>query len=61
MEQTCLLKKELAATANKICQMNRNADVCTDNVATQLTKNNPLIDTPILILGADPTMIVRNR
>jgi hypothetical protein len=55
------LNEELAATSNKINQMNRNTDVCIDNAATQVTNNNPLIDTTIITIDADPTMIVRNR
>lgn len=47
-EGTGLLDAELAATINRICQGNRNADVCTDAAATQVTKSKRLTDTPIL-------------
>ncbi|PAN10382.1 hypothetical protein PAHAL_2G090600 [Panicum hallii] len=49
-EGSGLLDKELSATINRDCQVNRNADVCTDTAATQVTKSNPLTEIPILSL-----------
>ena len=45
-----LLDKELSRTINRVCQANRNADVCTDTAATQVTESNPLTEIPILSL-----------
>jgi hypothetical protein len=44
---TDLLDKELAASSNRIYQANRNADVCADIAATQMTKSTPLTNIPI--------------
>ncbi|OEL16640.1 hypothetical protein BAE44_0022341 [Dichanthelium oligosanthes] len=41
-----LLDNELAATVNRICKENINADV--DTTATQVTKSNPLTEIPII-------------
>ena len=37
------------------CQENRNADVCTDTTATQVTKSNPLIEVPVLSVDQHPS------
>lgn len=46
-EGTGLLDKDLAATINRICEGNRNLDVCTDSADTQVIKCNCLTDTPL--------------
>ncbi|OQU88712.1 hypothetical protein SORBI_3002G078900 [Sorghum bicolor] len=46
-EGTGLLDKELAATINRICEGDRNPDVCTDTADTQVTKSNYLTDKPL--------------
>ncbi|CAN6203423.1 unnamed protein product [Urochloa humidicola] len=43
-EGTGLLDKELAATIDRICQADRNADVCRDAAATQVIESNPLTE-----------------
>jgi len=49
-EGSGLLDKELSPTINRVCQVNRNVDVCIDTAATQVKKSNPLTEVPILSL-----------
>jgi hypothetical protein len=49
-EGTDLLDKELDAMINMVCQGNRNADICTDTAATQVSKGSPLTNISILSL-----------
>jgi len=49
-EGSGLLDKELSPMINRVCQANRNVDVCIDTAATQVKKSNPLTEIPILSL-----------
>ncbi|CAN6171416.1 unnamed protein product [Urochloa humidicola] len=49
-EGTGLLDKELAVTIDRVCQADKNADVCTDTAATQVIESNPLTEIPSLSL-----------